>query len=34
VKVPAGASTGLISVTNSAAPVGTVSSAGSFVVAP
>jgi subtilase family serine protease len=31
--VPAGASTGLIAVTNAAAPVGTVTSAGSFVVA-
>jgi hypothetical protein len=31
--VPSGASTGLITVTNSAAPVGSVSSAGSFVVA-
>jgi len=31
--VPSGASTGLITVTNSAAPVGAVTSAGSFVVA-
>ena len=31
--VPAGASTGLIAVTNTAAPVGAVTSAGSFVVA-
>ena len=33
VKVPSGASTGLITVSNTAAPVGTVKSAGSFVVA-
>ncbi len=34
VKVPAGAATGPIAVTNTAAPTGTVDSAGSFVIAP